>query len=416
MNGLTSSIKMPVLKFLMIFLGITMGIRPLYGQQFRFKDHRMVQRIAFSMLKNLIVIPVYIDGKGPFRFILDTGVGPMIITDPSLIDSLQLKNLRSIKIAGLGKGEPVEAFVSNQLTAIVGNAQYPQIPTAILKEDLFNLSSYLGTHIHGLIGYHFFKSFIVEIRYTSRRIIFYDPLYRRKIKGTRIPLNIIGDKPYAKVSIRFDGRPALPISVLIDNGASHAISLEKLGDEPFPAPEKTIAANLGVGLSGVIDGRMGRAASLQIGNYTLNNVLSSFPDFHDVVNKILIRDRSGNLGADVLSRFNTTYDYGGSAVYLKKNHTFRRPFQHDMAGMEITAEGPDLNRFIIGRIEPDSPADEAMLLKDDEIVSIDFSSISRYSLTELNEIFRNGRRKLLLVTVIRSGQRLTMLLKLKQRI
>lgn len=407
---------MPVLQIMVIFTTMILGAYYCHGQQFSFSGSRMKQSISFSLLKNLVVIPVYIDGKGPFNFILDTGVGPMIITDPGLMDSLKFQNLRTVKIAGLGKGEPLDAYVSASITARVGDAEYPRIPTAILKEDLFNLSSYLGTPIHGLLGYHFFKSFVVEVRYVAKRLVFYRHGYERKIKGTKVPLEIIGDKPYAQLNIRMEGGDAIPLTVLLDNGASHALSLEKLDEKAFPQPEKTIPANLGVGLSGPIDGRMGRIAHLEFGGYHLNSVLGSFPAFDDQFTKILIKERNGNLGADVLSRFNTTYDYEHKTLYLKRNYNFKKPFEQDMSGLEVVAEGPDLDRFIVGRVDPESPADEAMLLSGDEIMSLNMVPATKFSLTELNSVLRDGKRKFLLLTISRDGKLSVKMLKLKQRI
>lgn len=59
-----------------------------------------------------MVIQLHINGKGPFNFILDTGVGLVLITDPKLIDTVSLQNLRSIYITGFGEGEIISAFIA----------------------------------------------------------------------------------------------------------------------------------------------------------------------------------------------------------------------------------------------------------------------------------------------------------------
>lgn len=106
------------------------------AQEFNFKGNRERQSISFRSVKNLIIIKVEINGKGPYDFVLDTGVGPMIITDPSIIDSLNFTSLRKILVSGLGI-EPVEAFVSQNIKAKIGSAEIDYIPTAILKDDFF---------------------------------------------------------------------------------------------------------------------------------------------------------------------------------------------------------------------------------------------------------------------------------------
>lgn len=403
-------------KTLLLFSIAIFSIKIGHAQNFEFPNNRKKDAINMVLVKNLIIIPVFVNDKGPFNFILDTGVGPMIISEPKLIDSLNIKDLRTIKIAGLGKGDEIEAYVSSSITASVGKARLEHVPTAILKEDLFQLSSFVGMPIHGLLGYHFFKSFIVELKYSAKRVVFYLPSYGKKIKGERIPLELINDKPYTKIQIKSPELGSLTLMMLVDNGASHAISLEILNKKPFPLPPISILANLGVGLGGPISGSIGRIPEVNIGSFQLNNVLTSFPKYEEVAAKVLLSDRNGNLGADILSRFDITFDYEDNAMYLRKNGAFKRPFQHDMAGMEIYTDETMRKRYFIGRIEPDSPAEQAGFQTDDEIVSINFVPVSSYSLTEINKIFREENEKTVIVSVLRENVLRIRVIKLKQRI
>ena len=416
MKRLLCAMKMTGLKILLLLLTIAMTIKSGYAQNFEFSNDRKKDAINMILIKNLVIIPVYINEKGPFNFILDTGVGPMIISDPSIADSLNIKDLRTIKISGLGKGGEIEAYVTTSLHARIGKATLEHIPTAVLKEDLFRLSSYVGMPIHGLLGYHFFKSFIVELKYSTKRVIFYLPSYGKKIKGERIPLEMINDKPYAKIEIESPELGALTLKMLVDNGASHAISLEILNKKPFPLPPVSILANLGMGLGGLISGSIGRVPVVKLGSFQLNNVLTSFPKYEEVAGKVLLNDRNGNLGADILSRFDVTFDYADTAMYLRKNGGFNRPFQHDMAGMEVYSDDTQLKRYYIGRIEPGSPAELGGLEADDEIIYLNFIPASGYSLTEINKVFREGDDKTVIITILRKGQLNIKVIKLKQRI
>ena len=416
MKRLVCAMKLTGLKILLLFLTIAMTLKSGYAQNFEFSNDRKKDAINMILIKNLVIIPVYINDKGPFNFILDTGVGPMIISDPSLTDSLNIKDLRTIKISGLGKGGEIEAYVTTSLEARIGKATLEHIPTAVLKEDLFRLSSYVGMPIHGLLGYHFFKSFIVELKYSNKRVVFYLPSYGKKIKGERVALEMINDKPYAKIEIESPELGALTLNMLVDNGASHAISLEILDKKPFPLPPVSILANLGMGLGGPISGSIGRVPIVRIGSFQLKEVLSSYPKYEDVAGKVLLHDRNGNLGADILSRFDVTFDYADNAMYLRKNGNFNRPFQHDMAGMEIYSDDTQLKRYYIGRIEPDSPAETGGLEADDEIIFLNFLPASSYSLTEINKVFREGNDRTVVVTILRKGLLNIKVIKLKQRI
>lgn len=372
--------------------------------------------MSFSLVKNLIIVPIYINNKGPFNFILDTGVGPMIITDPTLIDSIPLKVARSIKVSGLGQGHEIDAFVSNDVSVKLGQAYMDHLPTAILKKDILGLSSYVGSKIYGLLGFYFFNSFLVEIKYSSKKLLFREPAAGGKIKGKRIPLEIINSKPYITLGIESPELGEINIKALVDNGASHAISLERLNEQPFPVPQAAIQANLGVGMSGHIYGSIGRLTSIHIGGFTLKNVLASYPKYDDVAAKIFLKDRNGNLGADILSRFNVVFDYEDKSMYLKKGNHFNRPFEHDMSGIEVYLQEGKIRQYFVSRIEPGSPAAQAGIEVDDELVFINFQPASGFKLDDINNLFKSADGKFIILSIYRNKELMVKTFKLKQRI
>ncbi|WP_316790220.1 aspartyl protease family protein [Pedobacter frigoris] len=395
---------------------LSLAVNHVNAQQFEFSGDRKNQTINFNLVRNLVIVPLYINGNGPFNFILDTGVGPLIITDTSIVKDLNLKKLRPVKINGLGKGLDIDAFISNEIYAKIGKAEIENIPTAILKEDVFALSSYVGVPIHGLLGYYFFNSFVVELNYTGRRLKFHRPETKRRIEGEAIPIEIFNNKPYMSVDMDIPGLGTKSLKVVIDNGASHAISLETLDEKPFPIPPVSIKANLGIGLSGPISGSVARIPSLRIGSFVLNDVISSYPDYDNAATKALFLNRNGNLGAEILTRFNITFDYNNNFMYLKRNYTFKRPFEHDMSGLEVFVDDALTKRFFISRIEPESPAVEAGLLVDDEILSINFTTVGTMTLNDVSKFLRMENGKTLYLAINRKGELLIKLIKLKKRI
>lgn len=398
---------------LLIQICITYSV---HAQQFYFKGNRNKDAISFSLVKNLVIIPLYINNNGPFNFILDTGVGPLIITDPHLVDSLDLKIARSIKISGLGKGNEIDAFVSNDVSVKIGHAYMDNIPTAILKQDILGLSNYVGTKIYGLLGYYFFNSFLVELKYSAKRLLFREYGVGGKIKGERIPIEIINSKPYVTIGIESPEHGKIDIKTLVDNGASHAVSLERLNENPFPVPKSSIQANLGVGMSGLIYGSIGRLTSLKIGGFTLKNVLASYPKYDDVAAKVLLKERNGNLGADVLSRFNVVFDYEDNSMYLKKGSQFNRPFEHDMSGIELYLQDGKPPHYFISRIEPGSPAEKAGIMVDDEIIFINFQPASSFKLNDITNLFKSADDKTIILSIYRNKELMIKTFKLKQRI
>lgn len=405
------------IKVILLSAVIQIGPTPAANaQEFQFDGNRKKHAISFTLTKNLVIIPVYINESGPYNFILDTGVGPMIITDSSIVKGLDRTKLRPIKITGLGKGAEIEALLSNEINASVGKASIRYIPAAILKEDLLGLSNFVGIKISGLLGYYFFKSFIVRINYSSKRVVFYSHDEKRKIKGERIPIQIINNKPYTNISLEIPELGKVSAKMVIDNGASHALSLETLNGSPFPPPAGAISANLGVGLSGPISGSLGRIPVMKLGSYTFKNVISSYPVYDDAALKTYLMNRNGNLGAEILSRFNITFDYDEGFMYLKPNTTFKRSFEHDMAGMEIYSDETKPRRFYVSRIETGSPAEIAGILVGDEILMINFTKTNNLDLDDLNKILKSGDGKTIFFSVNRHGELIIKMIKLKKRI
>jgi len=397
----------------LMFLCLNFGSTCVFSQTFKFSNGRKQQTITFDLIKNLIIIPIYINEKGPFDFILDTGVSPMIITDTTLKESLKVSYPRPIKISGYGNFLGIDAFLS-ATSVRIGDADAESIPTVFLKDDILPLSGFVGKKIYGLIGYNFFNSFVVKVNYSTKALRFTATEKKVRFKGERIPLELIENKPYALLNIEQVGLGVKTIKALVDCGASHAVSLESLGGKPFPQPDFTMYANLGNGLTGAVKGRMGRVATLKLGSFKLMEVLANYPDYN--IDSLKNKDRNGNLGAEILSRFNTTYDYQNRCMYIQKNEKFNRPFEHDMAGIELYSESGPPSRTIINKIEPESPAELVGLKEGDEIISINFKKIDDYTLDDIGGMLKAKNGYSVVLEVWRGKSSFIKLLKLKKRI
>lgn len=386
-----------------------------YGQEFAFPKHKLKQSVSFKCIKNLIIIPLMVNGKGPYDFVLDTGVGPLIITEPAIIDSLDFSAMRKIKLSGLGV-ESVDAYVSQNVSAQLGKAKIKYIPTAVLKEDLFNLSGHLGIKIYGLIGFDFFNSFIVDVRYSHNKLIFYDTKSMVKYRGSKIPILIEKQKPYIETQVLIDDTVKVKARLIIDTGASHALSMEMLDKGAFPAPSKKVKANLGMSLSGEIKGYVGRISKFYIGNYTFDQVVAGFPGFEYISKRIDLSKRNGNLGGEILRKFDIQFNYQQGFISVKPNSNRKKPFQHDMVGMVVYLEQDEFKRVLIGEVDEGSPAEKAGFMLHDEIISIDFKPIEFYTLNDINELFKSGPGRRLLFEIYRDDRILFKFVQLEKRI
>jgi len=179
-------------------------------------------------------------------------------------------------------------------------------------------------------------------------------------------------------------------------------------------PEKFIAANLGVGLTGPIEGFISRIKEIELGKYKIKNVITSFPEERPP-DKV-IEPRDGNLGMKILKRFTIIIDYPDSAIYLKPGPNLSDPFEHDMSGLEYYSTGSDYNHVIISRVEPGSAADEVGLEKDDEIVAINFKPVSSMTLEQIDALFRSQNDRSLLLEIFHDKKLDHVIITLKRRV
>ncbi len=385
-----SSIRAFVIKFFIMLIGFALSVNDTSAQKFEFPGKRKKEIVPFKMVKNLMIIKLMVNGKGPFNFVLDTGVGIFLISDPKLIDSVAIKNLRSINITGFGDGEPLSAFVTPSIDVGFGSTSAKGLSAAILKKDVFELSNYVGMPVHGLIGYEFFSSFIVKINFTLNTLTIYRPETNYiPRKGYRVPLMIEDRKPYLISSIQLDSGEKIAAKLILDTGAGHPLSLETNRGIPFEVPKLNIAGNLGIGLTGPISGYISRVASITLGKYTMRNVITAFPNYEDVGSKVYSVSRNGNMGITILKRFNVVFDYNESALYIRPSIVLNEPFEHDMSGLELTSAGEKFERVFVSRVEPGSSADEAGLRKDDEILAINFKPVAQMTPSEIDNLFRS---------------------------
>jgi hypothetical protein len=384
------------------------------AQYFDLDGNRKHVTVPFSMVRDLLIIKLDINGKGPFNFILDSGVGLMLITDPKLVDSINVANKRTIKISGLGVGDDYEAYITSELKVQIPGLVSYDVGAAILKTDHFGLSKFAGMPIHGLLGYEFFSALVVKINFDDSTMTVSRPKDATFFKkATKIPLSIESRKAYLQAKVIFPNGSKADEKLVFDLGAGHSISLENIIKKQG-LPQKFIAANLGVGLTGPINGFLSRVNELDIGKNKIKGVIASFPDYKEEPASEERRD--GNLGVGILKRFTIIVDYPDSALYLKPGTKLNEPFEHDMSGLEYFKTGEDFDHVIINRVEPGSPADEIGLEPGDEIVAINLKPVEKMSLEDIDTLFKSHPDRSLLIEVYHDKKLDDVVLTLRRRI
>ncbi|WP_460621859.1 aspartyl protease family protein [Hymenobacter tenuis] len=390
---------------------------------FQFQDAKK-QRISmpFLMQRNLIVIEIRLNGKGPYNFLLDTGIGNSLITDPRLREEVGLAIGARFFVTGAGSEEnPLEAYqVSNVAVKLTEGISAPNMSFLMLSNDVLNLSGFVGMPIHGLLGSDVFRSFVVEVSPERQELTFHNPTTFKAPRGRRwvtLPLDMEGRKSYVTVPVQVTDSLKLPLRLVLDTGAGHALSLETTSDPRLQVPKARLRTQLGRGLNGSINGYLGRVKGMQLGRYWVPTLLSSFPDAADVAQRA-DAPRNGNLGFELLKRFDIVIDYAHNRLMLRPNVTFHDPFEHDMCGFDVLASGPDYHRYHILRVEAGSPAAQGGLQVGDEILSVNLMPAEIVTLNQLTRLLHSadGRALIFVVRRAESGELYTTTIRLKRQI
>lgn len=370
---------------------------------------------SFQVINNLVVIPVLMNDSVEMKFILDTGVRTTILTDGNN-NHLDVAYNRPVKISGLGDSGEIDAFVASnvklQLPGITGRGQ----TLIVLGEDYLNLQSHLGQEVHGIIGYDFFNHFVVKIDYITRKISVYTSIKEAKTdKFTKVPILIHGGRPYVEASAnQFDGTVASG-TFLLDTGASHSLLLDPSADQGIKLPEKTLPTVVGWGLSGQINGKLGRLKSFNLHSFTFKNPLASFGDCMQPASASL-PNRIGSIGGELLSRFSVIFDYKSQVMYLKKNYQYKRGFEHNRSGIDLIADGESLRTFKVFHVTANSPAAIAGIKEGDIIVAVDGKGAGQMELEELHGLFRSDTSHPIVLIILRDKKYLSFNLRLKRLI
>jgi hypothetical protein len=375
---------------------------------FQILRNRRSTRITFELQANLIIVPVKINNSDTLRFILDTGVSSIILTDPKIAKKLDLKSIRAVKISGAGEGLELIAGVSIGNNIRMGEMIGYRQNIIALENDVLELSEFVGMPIHGIIGYDIFNRFVVTIDFGTHEIVLQNPenYTYRPSKGDRFPITIEDSKPYLDAIQVIDNEKIIPLKVIVDTGAGHALSIDATRVAQVAMPEKTVKAQLGRGLSGIISGSLGRIPKIRLGKFELKDIVTSFPDSASVISKASpLIERQGNIGCELLRRFKVTFNYRDQYLVLKPiNRRMKEPFEHNMTGLEIIAKGENFQDFTIERIIDDSPAAKAGLREGDNLMFIDNKYHNQLTISEIYKIFQKGEGKHITFIVNRGGE------------
>ena len=358
----------------------------------------------FEIANNKPFVRVSINGSAPQWFVLDTGNnGPSIISR-ECADRLQFKR-GAQESADLGAGSGAEVGLAHgsepaHLSAL-GETLTVAEPTVL---TLGHVAQTEGRRVDGLLGNDFLSRHVIELDYARSLMTLYDPVaYVPPPGATVVPLKLDTGWPIVEGTVTAAGGTPVRCDLIIDTGVRGVVTLFRPFSEKhglLDSPGSVHDFVTGAGAGGISRGDVGRLEAMSLGSRTFEKPVAIYS--RDTKGIFALDGPDGIVGGELLRRHRVTFDYPHARMMLDPYPTGSATFEHDMSGLFLAAAAPDYTKIRIMSVNPKTPATDAGLQPDDEIVSIDGRRTPKLTLNEARLLLRvPGERRL---EIRRDGQ------------
>jgi hypothetical protein len=334
--------------------------------------------VPFEFLNGHIFVRVFVNDKGPFRFIVDTGGNNILV--PSTAKALGLRVEGQEPSRGAGAKTAVSGLAHvNQLK--VGEAVFRNEEVFVLQ---FEPDAVEGFHVDGMIGFPVFRRLVARVDYGNRTLELIKPAAFRS-PANAIPVKFVFYDQLPQVVGAFEG---LPGKFDIDTGSRTELNLTKPFVDRYSLREKNPKGVVfvdGWGVGGPVQSYEIRGSDLQLGPVTIRNVLASLAihnggSFSDP-------NYAGNVGSALLKRFVVTFDYDNQVMYLKRlPEPVADSDEFDRSGMWVNA----LNGgFQVMTLTSGGPAENAGIKVGDVITAVNGVPVESSKLSEFRAQMRD---------------------------
>ncbi|MDN5354667.1 MAG: hypothetical protein PWQ09_1423 [Candidatus Cloacimonadota bacterium] len=357
------------------------------AKKYEFKNNVGYAEIPFEFIQDkILLLKASINNNPSEYFLLDTGASSTFI-DLGYIKSLGLSTKGKIPILGASiETEMVDLDLFSlpglNIKNITLNAM--EFPKEIQLSD---------KRIVGILGGDILSMFVFNINFDKKLITLYDKeKFEYKGNGEILDISIASNTPIIKACLN----DTICGNFAIDMGYAGRLLLigEILHKCNLIEHKDNFVKTEALGAGGKVDLYNTRIGKMKIGSFLIEDIPIGFvtetpTGFISIVDAAEEKSpkTDGNIGSQLLSRFNIYLDYQGKKIILEKNSNFGKPFVIDKSGMIVIKKE---NKFIIKQVIENTPASEVGLKEKDELIKINGKPASNYTLSEITKLLKGN--------------------------
>jgi hypothetical protein len=385
--------------------------RPPHGASPAVRDNLPV-KVPFKLSTNSLYVQVWLNGKGPYWIIYDTGASSTWIDD-SIVKEVGLEKIPNSDYWATMVYGAFPSYRVRVKSLRVGEAEVRDIVIsggAVWRTPLGN-DSIEGKRVIGLLGRETIAAFQTTVNFAERTITF-ESHDAPMPEGTVIPFEMAGDHIIVTMTV---GNKEQPIRMIVDTGAATNLLPPSYKHDKNDGPAMTIEQwykRLGEFFEG--DDYNFFTGDLRV--YRINRMRLGALQFHSVYayhklsenarsdSVTALMTRYGLLGVPIMRHYKVTYNYFREVMVWRPNTESERAADNAGYGIWWRKQGKDL---FVRWVMPMSDADIAGIKAGDKIVLIDGQSPANWTEKQLVDRLsytRVGRP--LKLTVERAGKRL----------
>ncbi len=345
-------------------------------RDFHFEGDKKRVTVLLEVEGDHIFVEVNVNGKGPYRFLLDSGAGATIVSE-DIADTLHLEVKKGLHAVGVGGAKDMGAATLESLR--IGAFRIDNLH--VFVGDMDFLHSVFDRDVQGVLGFDLFVRAVVTIDFIGKHLILWDPdsfdysgtgeVIQGKIKSNLLHIPGTLDNEFTgdfRVDTGAGGGVHLHAPFVKENDLTHRYH-----------PHYSVEAS---GVGGEQKTLLVRVHSLALGKITIDAPLATLAQQQDS-GALAMTDSLGTIGNGIWKKFTVIFDYPRNRLILEPNPKLKERMEINRTGFLLENKN---GKKVVHTVFPGTPAEAAGIHAGDILLKINKIKASEITLEQVKRM------------------------------